>query len=119
VRAVQLIGGRHAAAYNRDVSGNTIYGPMVCVCPQPQADPTVNFGECARCRRKPLSLFRTPAVALPAEPQELRKDWVLSPRLECAEPSCDFVCGLSAIDMNNHTRSAHDRRATIAERVPA
>lgn len=31
--------------------------PLVCVCPEPQADLRVNFGECAVCRRKPLALM--------------------------------------------------------------
>lgn len=30
------------------------YGPMVCVCPEPDCTP---LGECRACRRKPLALM--------------------------------------------------------------
>ena len=46
-----------AAAYNRAAKGATVYGPMICICPVPDADPARNFGECFRCRRKPLALM--------------------------------------------------------------
>lgn len=36
------------------------YGPLVCECPEPDADPRRNFGECSRCRRKPLALMEVP-----------------------------------------------------------
>jgi hypothetical protein len=31
--------------------------PMVCVCPSTDADLRFDYGQCARCGRKPLSLF--------------------------------------------------------------
>jgi hypothetical protein len=34
------------------------YGPMVCECPEPQADPRRNFGQCPACKRKPLALMK-------------------------------------------------------------
>lgn len=37
--------------------------PLVCVCPTPQADPRINFGECAICRRKPLALMTVSTVS--------------------------------------------------------
>lgn len=33
--------------------------PFVCVCPEPQADPAIDYGQCRICWRKPLSLFRS------------------------------------------------------------
>lgn len=29
--------------------------PLVCVCPVPDADPSLRFGECSICRRKPVA----------------------------------------------------------------
>lgn len=31
--------------------------PLVCDCAEPDADPRRNFGECSKCRRKPLALM--------------------------------------------------------------
>lgn len=31
--------------------------PLVCVCPEPDADPRRDFGMCATCKRKPLALM--------------------------------------------------------------
>lgn len=31
--------------------------PLVCVCEEPDADPAVDFGECAICRRIPVALM--------------------------------------------------------------
>lgn len=35
--------------------------PLVCVCSEPDADPRRNFGECTKCRRKPLALMAVPS----------------------------------------------------------
>jgi hypothetical protein len=31
--------------------------PLVCLCEHPVADIGIDFGQCQRCGRKPLSLF--------------------------------------------------------------
>lgn len=36
---------------------DSFVNPMVCDCTQPLADPAKNWGQCARCKRKPLALM--------------------------------------------------------------
>lgn len=53
---------RHYDQWRRYVGDNFIpdqpaRNPLVCVCPEPLADPRVKFGQCERCGRKPLALF--------------------------------------------------------------
>lgn len=36
--------------------------PLVCVCPEPAADPRRDFGMCQKCKRKPAALLRVPPV---------------------------------------------------------
>lgn len=48
---------RANAAYNASDRGPTKYGPMVCVCEHTDARLGVNFGQCSKCRRKPVALM--------------------------------------------------------------
>lgn len=43
---------------------STWVNPLVCVCPEPLADPAIQFGRCRRCFRKPVSLFSEANQAL-------------------------------------------------------
>ena len=36
--------------------------PLVCVCPEPDADPSRDFGMCQVCKRKPLALMKARAA---------------------------------------------------------
>lgn len=48
------------AAHNaRERNRPVTYGQLTCVCESTEADPAVNWGECPRCRRVPLRLFRS------------------------------------------------------------
>lgn len=38
-----------------DIDG--FVNPLVCDCPAPDADPAKDWGQCARCKRKPLVLM--------------------------------------------------------------
>ena len=35
--------------------------PLVCVCPEPDADPRRDYGMCQTCKRKPLALMAATA----------------------------------------------------------
>lgn len=53
--------GMRYCAGCRPVPQGPFVNPLVCVCAEPKADPRVNFGECATCRRKPLALMGVPS----------------------------------------------------------
>lgn len=58
MKATPLTGGLDAKAYNEAAKGRAIYGPVVCVCLEPQADPSIDFGMCQVCKRPVVAFMR-------------------------------------------------------------
>lgn len=46
-----------AVTCGRCLRCGAIPNPLVCECPDTDADPARNFGQCSTCKRKPLALM--------------------------------------------------------------